>query len=111
MDNAVSIKAVETTTTVIGADGIVTTTTSTAWPPILGSTWTNGVPLQIPAYNPPQQGHGDAVSWDLAFEISTNEPSYEDDPMPGDIDKDGDIDLADLSILAANYPWNLSVVP
>ena len=67
-----------------------------------------GVPLQIPAYPHP---HGDAISWDLAFEISTNEPSYEDDPKPGDVNRDGRIDLADVAIVAANYPWSLAVGP
>ncbi|MHC4882188.1 MAG: DUF7901 domain-containing protein [Planctomycetota bacterium] len=96
MDNAVSITAV--------TDASGTTT----WPPVLGSLWSAGVPLQIPAYT----GHGshaDAISWDLAFEISTNEPAYEDDPIPGDVggpgttEPDGTVDLNDLAIVARNW--------
>ncbi len=93
MDNAVSIRAVSDTSGV------------TAWPPVLGSQWANGVPLQIPGWPHP---HGDAVSWDLAFEISTNEPSYEDDPIPGDISgpvgiPDGSVNFWDLSVVGANW--------
>ena len=67
--------------------------------------------LQIPAYAPQNgQGHGDAVSWDLAFEISTNEKAYEDDPIPGDIGGPGfvlvpdrRVDIHYLMILASNW--------
>ncbi len=99
MDNAVSITAV---TDALG------TTTST-WPPVLGSLWSAGVPLQIPAYTPLFPNHGDAISWDLAFEISTNEKAYEDDPIPGDtggpngVGPDGVVNVYDLLIVAQNW--------
>ena len=105
MDNAVSITAVD----VLNADGTYTTT----WPPVLGSQWNAGIPLQIPAYDlhlGGHQGHADAISWDLAFELSTNEEAYEDDPIPGDIGgpggstvPDGIVDINDLVITAANW--------
>ena len=100
-----SITAVD----VLNADGTYTTT----WPPVLGSQWNAGIPLQIPAYDlhlGGHQGHADAISWDLAFELSTNEEAYEDDPIPGDIGgpggstvPDGIVDINDLVITAANW--------
>ncbi len=102
MDDAVSIQEVVTTS----ADG----TTTTTWPPTLGSQWAMGVPLQIPAYSDPDQS-GDAVSWDVAFELTTIEPSYKDNPIPGDLDDDGDVDIVDLSIMAANYNRRVVVFP
>lgn len=94
MDNAVSITAVS------DSSGVAT------WPPVLGSLWNAGVPLQIPPYPP----HGDAISWDLAFEISTNEKAYEDDPIPGDIGgpggaliPDGRVTLDDFRIMALHW--------
>ena len=77
------------------ADGTVMLT----WPPVLGSMWNAGVPLQIPPYPP----HGDAVSWDLAFELTTNKPSYEDEPIPGDVNLDRVVNLADVAIVADNW--------
>ncbi len=98
MDNAVSITAVYDTAGV------------TAWPPVLHNYWSAGVPLQIPAWPHP---HGDAISWDLAFEISTNEPSYEDDPIPGDITgpigiPDGTVNIWDLALMGLN--WEMRAV-
>ncbi|MBW8034890.1 MAG: hypothetical protein FVQ79_04415 [Planctomycetes bacterium] len=106
MDNAVSIEEVTTTTTDAGG----TTTTTITWPPVLGSQWFSGVPLQIPAYDPLFPNHGDSVSWDLAFEISTNEKPDEDDPIEGDIGgpggstaPDGIVNINDLLIVARNW--------
>ncbi len=113
MDNAVSIQEVTTTTT--NADG--TTTTTIAWPPVLGSQWSNGVPLQIPAYNPQFPNHGDSISWDLAFEISTNEDIIEDDPIDGDIGgpngpgPDGVVNIFDLRIIALNWLRVAPLIP
>ena len=90
-DNAVSIQSVVNA----NADGTVMPT----WPPVLGSIWNAGVPLQIPPYPP----HGDATSWDLAFELSTIKPSYEDDPIPGDINLDRVVNLADVAIVGAHW--------
>ena len=110
MDNAVSIRKVQT----VNADG----TTSVTWPPVVGSEWSWGVPLQIPAYDPQNgQGHADAVSWDLAFEISTNEKTYQDDPIPGDIGgpngeiPDGVVDIHDLAVMARHWQERFVAVP
>lgn len=78
---------------------------SGAWPPTLGDSWLDGVPVEYP------QG----VSWDLAFELTTNQPSYEDEPIPGDIggpngQPDGVVDLFDFQVIAANF-LNAVVVP
>jgi hypothetical protein len=79
------------------ADGI--------WPPKLGSAWGSGTPIALPPYPDP-----DAVSWDLAFELTTNEKAYIDDPIPGDIGgpggsltPDGIVNLNDLAIMAAHW--------
>ena len=76
------------------------------WPPVLGSTciMTDVDPVEWPL----------GVSWDLAFELTTNEPAYIDDPIAGDISgpagvPDGSVDLIDLSVVAAN--WLTVVTP
>ena len=71
---------------------------SGTWPPALGDTWADGVPIEYPA----------DVSWDLAFELTTNQPSYQDDPIPGDVGgadgvPDGVVDIFDFSIVALNW--------
>jgi len=73
-----------------------------SWPPSIdaagvGSAWGSGVPIQIPSYPAP------GVSWDLAFELTTNEPGYEDDPIPGDLNLDRSVDLLDLAIFANHW--------
>lgn len=69
----------------------------TSWPgsPLVsgGSRFVDGQPVEFP------QG----VSWDLAFELTTNEPGYEDDPCPGDLNLDGIVDLKDFKIMALNW--------
>ncbi|MGB2807415.1 MAG: hypothetical protein WBC22_06730 [Sedimentisphaerales bacterium] len=69
------------------------------WPPVVGTTkWINGIPIQYPPYPDPE-----GVSWDVAFELTTNEPAYEDNPIPGDANLDGVIDFKDVAITAANW--------
>ena len=77
-------------------------TSQGTWPPVLGSTliMTDVDPVEWP------QG----VSWDLAFELTTNEPAYVDDPIPGDVAgaggvlvPDGTVDLNDLAVVGANW--------
>ena len=87
-DDAVRIKSV------IDATGLP------IWPPVVGSTWNNGTPVEYP----------EGTSWDLAFELTTNQKAYSDDPIPGDIGgtggsltPDGAVDLNDLVILAAHW--------
>ncbi len=71
------------------------------WPPAIGSTlaMANCDPVEFP----------DGISWDLSFELTTNDPAYKDDPIPGDIsgpvagEPDGKVDLIDLSVIAANW--------
>ena len=70
------------------------------WPPTIGSTvtMTETIPVEYP------QG----VSWDLAFELTTNEPAYEDDPISGDISgptgvPDRIVNFFDLAKLASSW--------
>jgi hypothetical protein len=70
------------------------------WPPVVGATmWVNnGTPLQVPAWP-----HPEGITWDVAFELTTNEPAYEDKPIPGDLNADKIVNLFDLAILADNW--------
>jgi hypothetical protein len=77
-------------------------TSDGTWPPVLGSTcnMTDVDPVEWP------QG----TSWDLAFELTTNEPAYIDDPIPGDLTgpggdmiPDGTVNLSDLAIFGAHW--------
>jgi len=66
------------------------------WPPAklsLGSTFFGGMPVEFPA---------GGASWDLAFELTTNqqEPCY---TLKGDINHDCKVDLLDFSIFAADW--------
>jgi hypothetical protein len=65
------------------------------WPPTIGSmvVAADAEPVEYP----------DGTSWDLAFELTTNVPGYADDPIPGDLNYDGTVDLEDFSILAGNF--------
>jgi hypothetical protein len=67
-------------------------------PPTLGSQWLNGNPIQFPPY--PKL---DSVSFDMAFELTTNKPAYADNPMPGDLNGDKIVNFYDLAILANNW--------
>lgn len=73
------------------------------WPPVIGSQWASGMPIQIPEYPEPGQ------SWDLAFELTTCEPGYADNPIPGDIagplgpEPDGTVNLFDFSLMASHW--------
>ncbi len=70
---------------------------SSVWPPAsptISSLWVAGQPVWYPT---PED------SWDLSFELSTNEPAYRDDPIPGDLDVDGKVDFADLAIFAVSW--------
>lgn len=87
-------------------DDAVRITDATLVPIHPGASWVSGVPLSIPEYDPGQQEHG--VSWDLAFELTTNEPAYVDDPIDGDIsgpndEPDGNVDFFDLAEIAAHW--------
>jgi hypothetical protein len=60
------------------------------WPPVLGSQWLSGQPIEYPR----------GVSWDLAFELTTNKPTA---PPTVDINVDGIVDLKDFAILASYW--------
>jgi hypothetical protein len=69
------------------------------WPPVVGATkWMAGIPIQHPPYPDPE-----GVSWDVAFELTTNEPAYEDNPIPGDSNLDGEVNFIDVAITAAHW--------
>lgn len=72
----------------------------TKWPGVtgqfmpytLGAKWMDGKPVKL-----------DGETWDLAFELTTNEPGYEDNPIPGDLDLNGKVDLADFAIFGRHW--------
>jgi hypothetical protein len=68
---------------------------ATTWPVAIGAVYNAGVPIQLPAWPDPQ-----GVSWDLAFELSTNEPKA---PASADLDYSGFVDLADFAIFATQW--------
>ncbi len=60
------------------------------WPPVIGSQWLDGMPIEYPA----------GTSWDLAFELTTNEPKA---PASADLDFSGFVDLADFALFAQQW--------
>jgi len=69
----------------------------TMWPPTppkVGSTWVMGDPIFWPDLS---------TSWDVAFELTTNRPTYKDNPIPGDLNGDKIVNFYDLAILANNW--------
>jgi hypothetical protein len=67
------------------------------WPPVVGSTtWTGGYPIQWPAWPSPE-----GISWDMAFELSTNEPDTTYNAM--DFNKDGIVNFLDFAIFAQEW--------
>jgi len=60
-------------------------------PPTVCSWWLAGEPVFYPTWED---------TWDLSFELSTNEPAYRDAPIPGDLDLDKMVDLKDFAIFA-----------
>ncbi len=77
----------------------ITSVVSGVWPPQLLDVWLTGDELIDP----------DGFSWDLAFELTTNEPSYEDEPIPGDIASagggppDGIVNFFDIAKLLEHW--------
>ena len=66
---------------------------TTWWPPTTGANFLGGAEIMGP----------NNVSWDLAFELTTKEPAYEDRPTPGDLNVDRIVDLLDFAIFASNW--------
>jgi hypothetical protein len=76
-------------------DDAVRITGASLWLPVIGAVYNVGVPIQLPVWPDPQ-----GVSWDLAFELSTNEPKA---PASADLDYSGFVDLADFAIFATQW--------
>ena len=65
------------------------------WPPTIGSQFGQGQPIKFPQ-DPPEE----AYSWDVAFQLTTNEPP----PIPcADLNRDGIVNLKDVAILANQW--------
>ena len=67
------------------------------WPPVIGSQWANGMPIQFPEWPDPT-----GVSWDMAFELSTNEPPDFGTPS-ADLNQNGWVDFRDFAIFADQW--------
>jgi hypothetical protein len=65
------------------------------WPPVIGSQWANGMPIKFP-----EDPCG--VSWDMAFELSTNEPP-DFGTQSADLNQDGIVDFFDFAIFANQW--------
>lgn len=63
------------------------------WPPVIGSVWENGEPIEYPEW----------TSWDLSFELLTeqNEPGPEWECAKADLYEDGVIDFKDYAIFSS----------
>ncbi|MBL7107337.1 MAG: hypothetical protein ISS77_07000 [Phycisphaerae bacterium] len=66
------------------------------WPIRIGSNYTGGNPVEL--FNPQTE---QMESWDLAFELTTNEELPQ--PPSGDVDGSGLVDFSDLAILADQW--------
>ncbi len=62
----------------------------------IGSAWMTGYPIQWPAWPDPE-----GISWDMSFELSTNEPDTTYNPM--DFDKDGIVNFIDFAAFAQEW--------
>ena len=67
------------------------------WPPVIGSVWAGGMPIQVPEWPDPM-----GVSWDMAFELSTNEPP-DFGTQSADLNQDGIVDFFDFAIFANQW--------
>jgi hypothetical protein len=75
-------------------DDAVVIQSTNQWPLVIGSTWLSGYPIQWPAW-PSLEG----ISWDMAFELSTNEPGT----PSADLNGDGIVDFFDFAIFADQW--------
>lgn len=67
------------------------------WPPVIGSVWAGGMPIHFPEWPDPM-----GVSWDMAFELSTNEPPDFGTPS-ADLNQDGLVNFLDFAIFADQW--------
>ncbi len=74
-----------------------TTLQGGGWPPVIGSQWAGGMPIRFPPFPPPA-----GVSWDVAFELSTNEPP-DFGTHSADLNQDGWVDFFDFAIFADQW--------
>ncbi len=65
------------------------------WPPVIGSVWANGTPVKYPV-------DPCGVSWDMAFELSTNEPP-DFGTQSADLNQNGWVDFFDFAIFANQW--------
>jgi hypothetical protein len=59
--------------------------------------WAGGMPIQSPEWPDPM-----GVSWDMAFELSTNEPP-DFGTQSADLNQDGIVDFFDFAIFANQW--------
>jgi hypothetical protein len=77
-------------------DDAIRITDATAWPPVVGGVWTAGDPVEFPV----------GISWDLAFELTTNEPKCPG--LSADLsgpagEPDCVVDLHDFAVMASEW--------
>ena len=63
-----------------------------SWPPTLGAEWKAGMPIEYPMQ----------VSWDVAFELTTNRPDH-NMPASPDLNYDGIVNFLDFAIFAEKW--------
>jgi hypothetical protein len=68
---------------------------SPAWPPTVGSLFAQGMPVKWPPYPDPE-----GATWDLAFELTTNEPGKVN---IADLNGDGWVDFHDYALFAERW--------
>jgi hypothetical protein len=79
-------------------DAVVITDIDIGPPPTVGLTnWTGGYPIQWPAW-PDLEG----ITWDVSFELTTNEPGPPEPPS-ADFNDDGIVNLIDFAIFADQW--------
>jgi hypothetical protein len=69
--------------------GVIDPTGLDIWPPVIGSQWAHGMPIKYP----------ETVSWDMAFELTTNE---EGTPS-ADFNHDGIVNFVDFAVFANQW--------
>jgi hypothetical protein len=71
------------------------------WPPVVNkTTWKSGYPIKLPPWPNPN-----GVSWDVTFELTTNEPNAREAAKQyhTDINGDGIVNFLDLNLLARDW--------